>query len=274
MEEKKHRIEKSKMVVRGALCGDVIGSPYEFHSTKSHNFDILNPRRRFTDDSVCTIAIADALVHESPFDAALQMWCRKYPHVGYGGVFRKWFYLENPRPYYSWGNGSAMRVSPVGAFAGSVDEALELSAKSAIVTHNHPEGVKGAQSVALAIYMSLEGASKQEIKTEIERRFGYDLSRDYDAIKASYSFDVSCQGSVPEAIIAFLDSQDYESAVRRAVALGGDADTQGAITGSIAAAYYGNIDEYILGNCMNKITVEMNEVLTSFDRLLEEKHGK
>lgn len=262
------------MVIRGAICGDVIGSRYEFHSTKKYNLNLLGAASRFTDDTVCTIAVADALINEAPFDRSLHNWCRRYPRIGYGGNFFRWVISDNPMPYNSWGNGSAMRVSPVGALAGSVDEVLELSAKSASVTHNHAEGIKGAQAVALAIYMALNGASKPEIKDEIENRFRYNLSRDYEEIKVDYSFDVSCQGSVPESIISFLASTDYESAVRLAVSLGGDADTQGAITGGIAAAYYGYIPDQILKECTGKLTDEMIDVLEAFDRLLEEKYGR
>lgn len=274
MTEKRDRVERSKMVVRGAICGDIIGSAYEFDSTKDYDFEIFKEGSEFTDDTVCTIAVADALIHDFPFDSTLQSWGRRYHDVGYGGTFFRWLLLEEPYPYNSWGNGSAMRVSPVGAMARSEEEALDLSARSASVTHNHPEGIKGAQSVALAIYMALEGRSKEEIKDEIERRFGYDLSRDYEKIKATYTFDVSCQGSVPEAIIAFLGSEDYESAVRRAVALGGDADTQGAIAGSIAAAYYGSIPDYILEGCMSLLTAEIDDVINDFDNLLEERDGR
>ena len=265
---------KAKAVLRGAICGDIIGSCYEFYSTKNFNFELLNKYSRFTDDTVCSIAVADALLSNRPFDYMFQKWCRKYFRAGYGPAFRRWIVSDNPVPYNSWGNGSAMRVSPTGAVATSIGEAMEISAQSALVTHNHPEGVKGAQSVAVAIFMALDGATKDEIKDFIENQFGYDLSRDYEDIKAAYAFDVSCQGSVPEAIIAFLGSNDYESAVRRAVALGGDADTQGAITGSIAAAYYGYIPEYILDECLNRIPTEMSDVITEFDNLLEEKHGR
>lgn len=274
MSELQQKLTKAKAVIRGAICGDIIGSCYEFRSTKNYSFRLLSPYSRFTDDTVCTIAIADAILNQQSFESVLQNWCRRYYRAGYGTSFRNWIITENPVPYNSWGNGSAMRVSPTGAYSRSAEEALNLSALSAAVTHNHPEGIKGAQSVALAIFMAIEGASKQEIKDEIENRFNYNLSRDYEEIKATYSFDVSCQGSVPESIISFLGSNDYESAVRRAVSLGGDADTQGAITGSIAAAYYGHIPDYILNDCMSRLPVEMKKVIVDFDRLLDDKYGE
>ena len=172
------RVSKAKLSLRGAICGDIIGSLYEWHRTKDYNFKLCTKFSRFTDDTVCSIAVADAIVSGISFENKLQEWCRKYPNAGYGGKFRHWIVSETPMPYGSYGNGSAMRVSSVGAIATSVDECLELAAKSAIVTHDHPEGIKGAQAVALATYFSLEGNSKDFIKNELERRFEYDLSRD------------------------------------------------------------------------------------------------
>ncbi len=268
------RISKAKAVLRGAICGDVIGSLYEWRRTKDYNFKLCTKFSRFTDDTVCSIAIADAITSDMDFTQSLQEWCQKYPNAGYGGRFRHWIVSDNPLPYGSYGNGSAMRVSATGALTTSLDECLELSEKSATVTHNHPEGIKGAQSVALAIFLSLEGKSKDYIKQELERRFEYDLSRDYDEIQKGYSFQVSCQKSVPEAIIAFLISEDYESAVRRAVAYGGDADTQAAIAGSIAAAYYGEIPEFIINECMAKLPDEMKDVIAKVDNEIESRYGR
>lgn len=265
---------KAKTILRGAICGDIIGSYYEWQSTKDYDFTLITKFSRFTDDTVCSIAVADALVSNTPLITTMQEWCRKYPNAGYGGNFRRWIVSDSPEAYGSYGNGSAMRVSPVGAVATSVEECLDLAKESAMITHSHPEGIKGAQAVALAIYMGLEGAPKNDILSELERRFGYDLTRNYSEIQADYRFQVSCQKSVPEAIIAFMVSDDYESAVRRAVALGGDADTQAAIAGSIAAAYYGEIPEFILSICLAKLTEEMKTVINKFDSLLEVKHGK
>ncbi len=259
---------KEAMVLLGAICGDIIGSRYEFHSTKQLDFDLFGYHSKFTDDTVCSIAVADALMSDCRFVEKLQSWCRKYPRSGYGGMFKSWMFSCNPKPYNSWGNGSAMRVSAVGAFARSIDEALDLAEQSAAVTHNHPEGIKGAQATALAIYLALKGASKSEIKSEIETRFGYDLNRKYADIQQRYDFDVSCQGSVPESIIAFIESCDYESAIRMAVAYGGDADTQAAITGGIAAAFYGSIPDTILTECLSRLPLEMKAVIASFGQIV------
>ncbi len=267
------KILNAKAVLRGAICGDIIGSAYEWHSTKNYNFTLNTKASRFTDDTVCSIAVADALVSNSPLTSTMQKWCRKYPNAGYGGKFRHWIVSDSPEAYGSYGNGSAMRVSAAGAVATSKEECLDLAEKTAIITHNHREGIKGAQSVALAIYMGLRGATKNEIQEELVNRFGYNLTRNYSDIQADYRFHVSCQKSVPEAIIAFMVSNDYESAVRRAVALGGDADTQAAIAGSIAAAYYGEIPKSLLSVCMEKLTEEMKSIINEFDSLLEVKHG-
>lgn len=261
----KKNIAAAKLVIMGAVCGDIIGSWYEFAQTKDYNFELFTHRSKFTDDTVCSIGIADALVHQEPFEIRLQYWCRKYPGAGYGGMFRKWIYSDTMEPYNSWGNGSAMRVSAVGAYANTFDETMDLAKKSAEITHNDPEGIKGAQATALAIYLALTGKSKDEIKNAVEEKFDYNLSRRYNDIQPDYGFDVSCQESVPESIIAFLESDDYESAIRKAIAFGGDADTMGAITGGIAAAFYGEIPPYILNECLNRLPDEMKEVISKFN---------
>lgn len=263
----KNSLHKRSLVLIGAICGDIIGSWYEFSSTKRIDFDLFTDQSRFTDDTVCSIAIADALMNSNDFVGKLKYWCLKYPKAGYGGKFNWWFRKENPKPYNSWGNGSAMRVSAVGAYAKSIDETMELAQQSAIVSHNHPEGIKGAQATALAIHLALIGCTKEEIKAQIETRFGYDLSRPYKDIQPRYTFDVSCQGSVPEALIAFLESSDYESAIRMAVAYGGDADTQAAITGGIAAAYYGVIPEFILKECLTRLPLDIKEIIVKFNQI-------
>lgn len=264
-------VDKRTLVLIGAICGDIIGSWYEFCSTKLLDFELFTDQSRFTDDTVCSIAVADALMNDNDFVPKLQYWCRKYPRAGYGGNFNWWFRQENPQPYNSWGNGSAMRVSAVGAFASSVDDVLRLAKLSAEVSHNHPEGVKGAQATALGIYLALNGSSKNEIKRQIEERFEYNLDKKYTEIQPHYRFDVSCQGSVPEAIIAFLESTDYESAIRMAVAYGGDADTQAAITGGIAAAYYGKIPEFILTDCLSRLPLDIKEVISFFNQTIVNK---
>ncbi|MCM1293477.1 MAG: ADP-ribosylglycohydrolase family protein [Bacteroides sp.] len=267
--EKISRVDRARMVVRGAVCGDIVGSAYEFRPTKEMNFQLLVKRSRFTDDTVCTIAVTDALMSGYDFRDRLLDWCRRYLHAGYGRGFFNWITARDPQPYDSWGNGSAMRVSAVGAYAKSEDEVLDLALKTAEVTHNHPEGIKGAQATALAIYMALNSCRKDEIRQRLETQFGYDLSRRYADIQPDYRFRVSCQQSVPEAIIAFLGADDYESTIRRAVALGGDADTQACISGGIAAAYYGTIPQTLLDGCMSLLPEQMINVIEKFDKELE-----
>ena len=265
-------LNRRSSVLIGAICGDIIGSCYEFRSTKRIDFELFTYLSRFTDDTICSIAIADALMNGNDFVGKLKYWCRKYPKAGYGGKFKWWFRQDSPQPYNSWGNGSAMRVSAIGAFAKSTDETLVLAEQSAVVSHNHPEGVKGAQATALSINLALRGFSKEEIKSQIEDKFGYDLNRQYADIQPRYTFDVSCQGSVPEAIIAFLESSDYESAIRMAVAYGGDADTQAAIVGGIAAAYYGMIPDYILKECLSRLPLDIKEIIVKFNQACINKY--
>lgn len=250
----------------GAICGDILGSCYEGAGVKHLDHPLCLRSDRFTDDTVCTIAVTDAIINDLSFADALRKWCRKYPYAGYGGSFRNWFRAENAKPYNSWGNGSAMRVSAAGALASSMEEALDLAKRSAEVTHNHPEGIKGAQATAASIFLARNGKSKEEIKHYIEESFGYDLDRKFCDIQMCYSFDVSCQGSVPESIISFLESSDYEDAVRHAIAMGGDADTMAAISGGIAAAFYGEIPESILTHCMNRLPDDMKKIITYLDK--------
>ena len=231
----------------GAIIGDVIGSPYEFSSDKTKDFDLFAPECRFTDDSLMTIAIGCAcayadLDNENDFKKAVSDTMReigrKYPYESYGQMFYEWLMDDTEGPYYSYGNGSAMRVSPIGWIAKSLEEAKILARWSAEVTHNHHEGIKGAVSVASAIYMARMGASKDQIYEYISKEY-YDLNFTLDSIRDSYRFDVTCEGSVPQAFVCFLESCDFEDAVRNAVSLGGDGDTIAAIAGSIAEAFYG-----------------------------------
>ena len=224
----------------GAIIGDVVGSFYEFYNCKSTNIALFSSGTTFTDDTVMTIAVADWLLSGVPLQKTMPDWGIEYPNRGYGGMFYEWlFYSKDKEPYNSFGNGTGMRVSPCGYFARSLNEALELAKQSAEVTHNHPEGIKGAQAIASAIFLARQHKSKDEIRDYIETSFGYNLHRTCDEIRPTYRFDVTCQGSCPEAIIAFLDSHDYESAIRLAISLGGDSDTIACMTGGIAAAYYG-----------------------------------
>jgi ADP-ribosylglycohydrolase len=248
----------------GAIAGDVIGSVYEHRPIKTLDFPLFDAHSRFTDDSVLTIAIADAIVQGMAYAEALKTYGRKYPNAGYGGAFYKWIFAVESQPYNSWGNGSAMRVSPVGFAFATVEEVLHEAERTAIVSHNHPEGIKGAQATALAIFMARKGLDKETIRTEIKRRFRYDLERTVDDIRPSYRFDVSCQGTVPEAIIAFLDSHDYEDAIRKAISLGGDSDTLACITGAIAQAYYKEIPPLIVQEVHRRLPEEFLQVIHRF----------
>ncbi|MBQ3732263.1 MAG: ADP-ribosylglycohydrolase family protein [Muribaculaceae bacterium] len=225
----------------GAIAGDIIGSAYEFNPTRDHDFELFTPESTFTDDTVLTMANALWLLDDeqhSPERLVRIMldMCRKYPDRGYGGRFARWIYDGDPQPYNSFGNGSAMRVSPVGYYARTLDEAMELAKISAEVTHNHPEGIKGAQATAAAIFLARQGKSKKEIREFVEKIFHYDLSRTLEEIRPTFTFDETCQRTVPEAITCFMEGKDYEDVVRLSVALAGDADTIAAIAGSISSA--------------------------------------
>jgi ADP-ribosylglycohydrolase len=226
----------------GAIAGDVIGSVYEHRPIKTKDFNLFSRWCQFTDDTVMTLAIANWLCEDKTSKDVLirnlKFFGNLYPNAGYGGRFMKWLAQDSPEPYGSWANGSAMRVSPCAWVAESLEEAQELAKLSAIVTHNHPDGITGALATSDAIYLARVGASKDEIRDHIEVRYGYDVSYVMDDIRPFYSFDVSCIGSVPESIVCFLDAENFEDAIRNAVSLGGDADTQAAIAGSIAAAYW------------------------------------
>jgi len=231
----------------GAIAGDIIGSRFEHARIKSKDFELFNRQSVFTDDTVHTIALADSLLNKIPYQDKLREYFLHYPNVGYGGRFRRWARSPRPVPYCSYGNGSAMRVSPIAWYYDSIEKVMEESLHSAEMTHNHPEGVKGAQAVAGAIYVARNGATKAQIKDYIQDTFGYDLSGTLDEVRTWYDFDVSCQGSVPYAIMAFLEADDFEDTVRNAVSLGGDSDTQACIAGAIAEAYYGGVPKEITG---------------------------
>ncbi len=250
----------------GAIAGDIIGSVYERGRIKTKDFALFSPRCHFTDDTVLTVAVAQAILTDGDYLRAVRQFGRRYPHAGYGSAFKDWLWAEDPAPYNSWGNGSAMRVSPVGWAFSTVEEVLREAARTAEITHNHPEGVKGAQAAALAVFLARTTRDRELIRREVSARFGYDLSRTVDDIRPTYHFDVSCQGTVPEAIIAFLDSTSYEDAVRNAVSLGGDSDTLACITGGIAEAYYGPVPAFILEGVMSRLTEDLWEVTDSFCR--------
>ena len=228
----------------GAIIGDIAGSIYEASPIKTKNFPFFAGSCRFTDDSVCTVAVADILLHDLPPAETLQAWCRRHPHRGYGGNFDMWIYDDPPEPYDSYGNGAAMRVSPA-AFLNSADLSVALSASDTVteITHNHPEGMKGARATTHAIYLAFHGEEPDYIRQVIASEYGYDLTQTVEEIRPSYFFDVTCQGSVPQAIICALASESYEDAVRNAISLGGDSDTLAAIAGPIAEALHGIPDE-------------------------------
>lgn len=250
-------------MILGAIAGDIIGSAYEFNPTKDYNFLLFNDLSEYTDDTVMTVANAEWLLTSKDLGTTMLEYGNKY-EAGYGELFLCWLWRKDLRPYNSFGNGSAMRVSPVGWAFDTLEETLVAAKRSAEVTHNHPEGIKGAQSTAACIYWARKGRTKQQIKEYVDALFGYDLNRTCDEIRSSYGFDVTCQGSVPESIIAFLESSDYESAVRLAVSFGGDSDTMGAITGGIAEAYYGGVPENIKIEVLKRLPNEFIEVMQKF----------
>ena len=259
----------------GAIVGDIVGSVYEFHNTKSMDFDLFTPWSNFTDDSVMTLAVAKWLLEDDLHTIHYLIYCMqelgdRYPYAGYGGRFHRWLEEDYPQPYNSWGNGAGMRVSPVGLYARTLDEALALAALTASVSHNHPEGVKGAQAIAACVFLCKEGKSKAEIKEYIEKTFDYNLNRSIAEIRPRYEFDVSCQGSVPEAIIAFLDGNSFEEVIRLAISLGGDSDTIGAMAGSIAACMY-PIPDVIVNRCNTILTEDLKEIKDKFIELLKER---
>jgi ADP-ribosylglycohydrolase len=248
----------------GAIAGDIIGSFYEHHPTKSVEFPLFHEHSRFTDDSVMTVAIANAILENRDYGTSMKDFGRRYSNAGYGGSFFRWLFEPNIQPYNSWGNGSAMRVSPVGFACDSADEVLLEARRSAEVSHNHPEGIKGAQATALAVFLARTNGSKELIRKEITERFHYDLDRTIENIRPSYKFDVSCQGTVPEAIIAVLESTDYEDAVRKAVSLGGDSDTLACIAGGVAHAYYKGVPTEITRQVREILPVDLLRVLDKF----------
>jgi ADP-ribosylglycohydrolase len=248
----------------GAIIGDIIGSTFEFIDFKSKDFELFPPGSKFTDDTVLTIAVADAIINDRSYRDCIIEWGRKYPDSGYGTRFLNFLSSSSPEPYNSFGNGSAMRVSPVGWLYNTEAEVLRQAELSAMVSHNHPEGIKGAQSVALAIYLARKGESKKKIKKDITTRFDYDLNRPMKEVRRVCRFDETCQVSVPESFIAFFESENFEDCIRNAISLGGDSDTQAAIAGSIAEAFYEGIPTIILNKGMTYLDKEMLAVISQF----------
>jgi ADP-ribosylglycohydrolase len=261
----------------GAILGDIIGSKFEFSKlryNKSEEFKLFPDGIHFTDDTAMTIATADAILNNKDFAKTYQAWGNKYPDLSYGCNFRSWLSSEDPKPYNSYGNGSAMRVSPVGWLYNDLKTVFEKAEESALVTHNHDDGIKGAVSIACCIYLGRNKTPKKIIKEFIETYFEYDLSRTIEQIRPTYDFNETCQGSVPESIICFLESNSYEDAIRKAISLGGDTDTQACITGSIAEAYYGlndlklNCDIY--GKLVRYLPDDMIEIIKQFEQSLNQ----
>ena len=269
----------------GAVIGDIIGSVYEFKGIKTKKFPLFSDGCNFTDDTIMTLAVADAILsvgeagflsrvkEESLFKSVLiknmEKLAKKHPFPmgGYGGRFGEWLFSKEKEPYNSFGNGSAMRVSSCGIFADNLDVALLFAKWSAEITHNHPEGIRGAQATAACVYLANKGYDKKQIKEYIQYNF-YDLDFTLDDIRADYCFDESCQGTVPQSIVAFLESKDYEDAIRNTISLGGDADTMGAITGAIASVYYGVPDE-IKRKAKEYLTNDLLEILEAFEKVYE-----
>lgn len=297
--EKANTPSLSMLPCLGAIIGDTVGSIYEIHNIKKTDFPLFISMSRPTDDSVMTIAVADWLINDPnhtqlELEAHLLKWGFRYPDAGYGPAFKDWLFYpyyknmdlyaprieagETPeevlptaglrRPYWSWGNGSAMRCSACGWVARSIEEAIALGRQSAIITHNNPEGLRGAEAVSAAIFLARTGNSKDEIRDFIEQRFYYDLHMDCDEIRPSYEWEASCQGTVPPAIVAFLDSYDFESAIRLAVSLGGDSDTLACITGGIAHAFYQEIPDAIIQEMSLRLPKEFWDIMAQLESMV------
>ena len=262
----------------GTICGDIIGSTYEFNPTKDFWFELFTPKSKFTDDTVMTCAVAEWLMTDSKHShqkliEIMHRYGDEYPHSGYGGMFKKWLENHWTEPYNSYGNGSAMRVSPVGYYAKSLEESLQLAQISAEVTHDHPEGIIGAQAVAATIFMRKQNINEKEIKNYINQHFFYDLDeieKNWKLIHQNYKFDVTCQGSVPEAIYCSFVTNDYENAIRLAVSLGGDADTQAAIVGGIVAVNQ-TVPDYILNPCLELLDPPLIDLIEQFNKFVNIK---
>lgn len=255
----------------GAIIGDIVGSRFEFNNTNQTNFTLFTPDCNFTDDTICTIAVADALLNGSDFGDTIHRWCRKYPYPtgGYGGSFARWVHSDTPKPYNSFGNGSAMRVSPCG-WLSTRQEVLSHARQSAECTHNHPEGIKGAMCIADCIYHAHVGADKSEMVALVTKEYTYPLDMTCHEIRRMNTFNETCQVTVPQAIVCFVESTDFESAIRLAVSIGGDSDTIAAITGSIAEAYYG-IPENIEQKALSLLTPEMKRVIKQFNEVIKKR---
>ena len=250
----------------GAIAGDVIGSVHEGALPMAKDFPLFVARSRFTDDTVLTVAVANAVREGGDFGASIRSWGRRYPHAGYGGWFRDWLFREDAAPYNSFGNGSAMRVAAIGWAFDDDDSVLREATKTAEVTHNHPEGIKGAQAVAAVIFRARTGQSKDQIAALLADHFDYDCSMGLGTLQTRGGFDVTCQGTVPAAAVAFLESTDFEDAVRNAVSFGGDADTLACIAGAMAEAHYGGVPPEIQAEVFPRLDHELRGEVQAFAR--------
>lgn len=250
----------------GAIAGDTIGSVYEFDNHKTKDFPLFTAESCYTDDSILTVAVADVILKGGDYATVIQRYAQCYPTPcgGYGARFQAWARSSEPQPYGSWGNGSAMRVSPIGWAFDTWEGVLAAAEQSAVVTHNHPEGIKGAQATAAAIFLARTGTTKVEIRRCLEQTFGYDLGRNLDELRGSYEYNESCQRTVPEAMIAFLASTDFEDAIRNAVSLGGDSDTLTCITGAVAEAFYGGVPGAIAAETWSRLDEPLKRVSQAF----------
>ena len=255
----------------GALAGDIIGSRFEWHANKTTEFELFTPNSRFTDDTVLSVALADSILNSKNYTTLLKQYTRKYPNAGYGGFFYRWAMSDNKKPYNSFGNGAGMRISPIGFAYDNLNDVLRYAKENTEITHNHPEGIKGAQAIASCIFLAREGKNKSEIREFVESRFLYNLSKTIDEIRPNYQFDVTCQGSIPQSIISFLDSENFEHSIRLAISLGGDTDTQACMTGGIAQAYYGS--ESIPNEIKEKVYNILDKDLTRIVKLFCEKYN-
>jgi ADP-ribosylglycohydrolase len=247
----------------GAITGDIVGSIYEWNNIKTKEFPLFGEGCSFTDDTVCTIAVADWLMSEGELSDVLSDYVSRYSNAGYGAMFREWAAKHDREPYNSWGNGSAMRVSPVMYVARDEQEVLDLAEQSSTVTHSHPDGIAGAQATALTMWMAKEGADAPTMRRDIAERFGYDLNQSVDDIRVWYTFDVSSAGTVPQAITCALEAENYEDAIRNAVSIGGDTDTVACITGGIAEVMFGLPDD-IQAKSRSYLTNDLTEVVDRF----------
>lgn len=252
----------------GAIAGDIVGSVHEWERTKKKDFPLFVPQSTFTDDSVLTVAVAEWILTHQDLVDLFHDYTNRYPDRGYGGMYRHWIVTGSREPYNSFGNGAAMRVSPVGFAFDTLEEVLHWAERSAAVTHSHPEGIRGAQATAAAVFWARHVREKAHIRARLATRFGYDLGFTLDEIRPTYSFNETCQETVPQALVAFLESTSYEDAIRNAISLGGDADTLACITGGVAEAYYG-IPEELARECLNRLDPRLAGIVKRFQARYE-----